>query len=82
MVVTGAIPGMTHDQASAAVEAAGGTAQRTISTKTDLLVLGEGSGGEEVVIKERGTKVIDANSFLRVLGIDREEEAPPHLETD
>lgn len=80
VVVTGAIPGMTHDQAFAAVEAAGGTAQRTISTKTDLLVLGEGSGRKKVVMaKERGTKVIDANSFLRVLGIDREEEAPLHL---
>jgi BRCT domain type II-containing protein len=67
---------MTHDQALASVEAAGGIAQKTISTKTDLLVLGEGSGRKKVeMANERGTTVIDANSFLRV--IVGQEEMPP-----
>ena len=76
VVVTGVVPGMTRDQALASVEAAGGIAQKTISTKTDLLVLGEGSGRKKVeMANERGTTVIDANSFLRV--IVGQEEMPP-----
>jgi DNA ligase (NAD+) len=76
VVVTGTVPGMTRDDAFAAVASAGGTAQKAVSGKTDVLVLGEGAGRRKAeAAAEKGVAVIEADAFLRILA--GEEEAPP-----
>ena len=71
VVVTGTVPGMTREQAFEAVEAAGGTAQKTVSGKTDLLVFGDGAGRRKAeAAAEKGVRVIDAAAFLRILAGD------------
>ena len=68
VVVTGRVPGMSRDEATAAVERAGGTAQKSVSGKTDLLVVGEGAGrNKAAAAEERGVRVVDAAAFLRIL---------------
>lgn len=68
VVVTGSVPGMTRDDANAAVVAAGGAAQKAVSGKTDLLVAGEGAGrNKAAAAEERGVRVVDAETFLKIL---------------
>ena len=68
VVVTGRVPGMSRDEATAAVERAGGTAQKSVSGKTDLLVVGEGAGrNKAAAAEEKGVRVVDAAAFLRIL---------------
>ena len=73
--VTGAVPGMTREEAFDAVAAAGGSPQKAVSGKTHVLVVGEGAGRRKAEAAEaRGVAVIDAEAFLRVLA---GEEPPP-----
>ena len=75
VVVTGAVPGMTREEAFDAVAAAGGSPQKAVSGKTHVLVVGEGAGRRKAEAAEaRGVAVIDAEAFLRVLA---GEEPPP-----
>ena len=68
VVVTGRVPGMSRDDATAAVERAGGTAQKSVSGNTDLLVVGEGAGrNKAAAAEEKGVRVVDAAAFLRIL---------------
>ena len=68
MVVTGTVPGMTREDAFDAVASAGGIAQKAVSGKTDLLVLGEGAGRRKATAAaEKGVAVVGADAFLRIL---------------
>ena len=68
VVVTGTVPGMTREDAFDAVASAGGTAQKAVSGKTDLLVLGEGAGRRKAqAAAEKGVAVVEADAFLRIL---------------
>ena len=73
VVVTGTVPGMTREDAFAAVASAGGTAQKAVSGKTDVLVLGEGAGRRKAqAAAEKGVAVIEADAFLRILAGEEE----------
>ena len=68
VVVTGRVPGWSRGDATAAVERAGGIAQKSVSGKTDLLVVGEGAGRKKAAAaEEKGVRVVDAAAFLRIL---------------
>ena len=68
VVVTGTVPGMTREDAFDAVASAGGIAQKAVSGKTDLLVLGEGAGRRKATAAaEKGVAVVGADAFLRIL---------------
>jgi DNA ligase (NAD+) len=72
VVVTGAVPGMTREEAFDAVAAAGGSPQKAVSGKTHVLVVGEGAGRRKAEAAEaRGVAVIDAEAFFRVLAVTR-----------
>ena len=68
-----------------AVEAAGGTAQKTVSGKTDVLVRGDGAGRRKAeAAVALGVRVIDVDEFLRILAGDADaaaaaadDDAPP-----
>ena len=67
VVVTGTVPGMSARTRSRG-GVGGGTAQKAVSGKTDLLVLGEGAGRRKAqAAAEKGVAVVEADAFLRIL---------------
>jgi DNA ligase (NAD+) len=68
VVVTGTLPTATRSEAFSAVSRAGGVAQRAVTAATDFLVLGEGAGQRKARdAAAKGVRVIDAETFLRML---------------
>ena len=68
VVVTGAVPGYTRDEAEAAVEAAGGKATGSVSKKTYCVVVGEAPGASKLTKAEAlGIPLVGAEHFARLL---------------
>jgi DNA ligase (NAD+) len=74
VVVTGAVPGLTREEAEAAVEAAGGKATGSVSKKTYCVVVGEAPGASKLTKAEAlGIPLVAAEHFDRLLASgDRE----------
>jgi DNA ligase (NAD+) len=59
-VITGTLPGMSREEATAYIEAHGGRVTDAVSRNTDFLVVGEAPGGTKMRrAQELGTPVID-----------------------
>jgi DNA ligase (NAD+) len=68
VVVTGAVPGLTRDEAEAAVEAAGGKATGSVSKKTYCVVVGEAPGASKIAKAEAlGIPMVAAEHFAELL---------------
>jgi DNA ligase (NAD+) len=67
VVVTGAIPGYSRDEAEEAVRKAGGKPTSSVSTKTSFVVAGEGAGSKRAKAEALGVAIIEAESFAQVL---------------
>ncbi len=68
-VITGSLDSMTRDEAQQAVRRQGGRATASVSAETDYLVVGEKPGGNKLHDAEQhGTRQIDEQQFLRLLG--------------
>jgi DNA ligase (NAD+) len=68
VVVTGAIPGLTRDEAEAAVERAGGKATGSVSKKTYCVVVGDAPGASKVTKAESlNIPMVDADGFEELL---------------
>jgi DNA ligase (NAD+) len=67
-VLTGTLPSLSRDEASALVREAGGNVSSSISTKTDFLLAGEEAGSKLDKAKELGTKILSEKEFLEMLG--------------
>ena len=68
LVVTGAVPGLTRDDAEAAVEAAGGKTTGSVSKKTYCVVVGEAPGASKITKAETlGIPLVPASSFDQLL---------------
>ena len=67
VVVTGAIPGYTRDEAEEAVRRAGGKTAGSVSKKTDLVIAGEGAGSKRTKAEELGIRIVDAADFDSVV---------------
>jgi DNA ligase (NAD+) len=67
VVVTGAIEGLSREEAEDAVRAAGGKPVGSVSKKTDLVVAGPGAGSKLARAAELGIPVLDADGFRRLL---------------
>jgi DNA ligase (NAD+) len=64
VVVTGAVPGYTREEAEAAIEARGGTSPGSVSAKTFAVVVGDAPGASKLKkADELGTPVIAAPDF-------------------
>ena len=59
VVITGALPNLSRDEATARIEAAGGRVTGSVSGNTDYLVAGEDPGTKLARAREVGTEVID-----------------------
>jgi DNA ligase (NAD+) len=66
-VLTGTLPSMTRDDASAKIEALGGHVSGSVSRKTDYVLAGSEAGSKLGKAKELGVKVIDEHEFRRLM---------------
>jgi DNA ligase (NAD+) len=68
-VITGTLPGMSREEATERIEAAGGKVTGSVSKKTDYLVAGADPGGSKWnKAQEIGTEVIDQPKLLKLIG--------------
>ena len=67
-VITGTLPTMKRDEASALIVQNGGKVSGSVSKKTSLVLAGEDAGSKLVKANELGIKVIGENELLQMLG--------------
>jgi DNA ligase (NAD+) len=72
VVVTGAVPGYTRDEAEAAIIARGGTSPGSVSKKTYCVVVGEAPGTSKLTkAEELGVPLVGAGEFETLLRTGR-----------
>ena len=67
-VLTGTLPTMSRDEASALIKAKGGKVSGSVSKKTSYVVAGEAAGSKLTKAKELGVSVISEEELLRMMG--------------
>ena len=67
VVLTGAMTGMTREQAKEEVERRGGKVAGSVSRKTDFVVAGEDAGSKLKKAQELGVRILDEQAFLQML---------------
>jgi DNA ligase (NAD+) len=67
-VLTGTLPTLSREDATARIEAAGGKVSGSVSKKTHYVVAGEEAGSKLEKAKTLGVPVLDEPGFLRLLG--------------
>ena len=67
LVLTGTLPNLTREDATARVEAAGGKVTGSVSKKTDYVVAGEDPGSKLTKAQELGTEILDEDGLLALL---------------
>jgi DNA ligase (NAD+) len=67
-VLTGTLPTLSREKATAMIEAAGGKASGSVSKKTSYVLAGEEAGSKLEKAKQLGVPVIDEAEFRRLLG--------------
>jgi DNA ligase (NAD+) len=68
VVLTGALQTMTRDEAARAVQDAGGRIAGSVSSKTDLVVVGENPGSKHRKAVELGVEAVTESEFRELLG--------------
>ncbi len=66
-VLTGTLPTMSRDEASAIIIASGGKVASSVSKKTDYVLAGEKAGGKLNKAESLGIKIIDENEFMEMV---------------
>ena len=66
-VLTGTLPTMTRDEASAIIKKNGGKVSGSVSKKTSYVLAGEEAGSKLTKAKELGVPVIDEEEFLKMV---------------
>jgi len=67
-VLTGILPSMSREEATAKIEALGGRVSTSVSKKTDFVLAGEEAGSKLEKARKLGIPVIDEAEFLRMCG--------------
>ena len=65
-VLTGTLPSLTREEATAKIEAAGGKVTGSVSKKTDFVLAGEDAGSKLTKAQELGVKILDEAEFLKM----------------
>ncbi len=66
-VITGTLPGMSREEASALIEANGGKVTGSVSAKTDYLLAGEAAGSKLAKAEKLGVPVLDLAALKDLL---------------
>jgi DNA ligase (NAD+) len=66
-VLTGTLPSLTREEATAKIEAAGGKVTGSVSKKTDFVLAGADAGSKLAKAQELGVKILDEAQFLKML---------------
>lgn len=67
IVVTGKLQGITRQEAKEKIMAAGGIPSSSVSSKTDLLIVGEDAGSKLDKAQELGIEIMDEDTFLELV---------------
>ncbi len=67
-VLTGTLPTMTREEATAKIEAAGGKVTGSVSKKTDFVLAGVEAGSKLTKAQELGVTILDEKEFLKMCG--------------
>ena len=68
LVLTGTLPSLTREEATALIKRAGGKVTNSVSKKTDYLVAGEDPGTKLSKAEEVGTEILDEGGLRGLLG--------------
>jgi DNA ligase (NAD+) len=68
LVLTGTLPSLSREQASALIKRAGGKVTNSVSKKTDYVVAGETPGSKLARAEELGTPVLDEAGLRELVG--------------
>jgi DNA ligase (NAD+) len=66
-VLTGTLPSLTREEASAQIEERGGHVGSSVSRKTDYVLAGEAAGSKLDKAKELGVRILDETAFRKML---------------
>ena len=67
LVLTGALEGMTRDEARERIVGAGGRVTASVSKKTDYLVAGANAGSKRAKAEQLGVEILDQSQLLDLL---------------
>lgn len=67
-VLTGTLPTLSRDEASALIKAQGGKVSGSVSSKTHYVVAGEAAGSKLTKAQQLGITIIDEDELRRMLG--------------
>ena len=67
-VLTGTLPTLTREEATAKIEAAGGKVTGSVSRKTDFVLAGAEAGSKLDKAKELSVKILDEAEVLKLCG--------------
>ncbi len=76
-VLTGTLPDLTREQASAMIMAAGGKVTGSVSRKTNYVVAGESAGSKLANAERLGVAVLDEAALLALLDAASSNRADP-----
>lgn len=79
-VITGTLPGMSRDEAKAAIQSLGGKVTGSVSAKTDYLLAGENAGSKLQKASQLDVSVVDLAKLQDLAGEDWAAVAGPHSE--
>jgi DNA ligase (NAD+) len=65
-VLTGTLPNLKREEASAKIESLGGKVSGSVSGNTDFVLAGEDAGSKLDKAQKLGVKIIDENEFLKM----------------
>ena len=66
-VLTGTLSTMSRDEAKEKIRAMGGNVSSSVSTNTDFVIAGENPGSKLDNAEKMGVKIIDEDSFVKML---------------